>query len=1346
MAISTCLGIGLLLAGAAEPPRYVRQATWQESMLASRAAMQRAPGPEREVEPFVSPVMRGRDPARRVRVRVTGWRELWLVATGVPNNGHGYSDWGEATLVARDGRKARLCELKPKSFWRSYGHLKLNQGHSGGPLQVGERRFAHGLGVHADSRICYRLDGKYEWLEAWIGIDIAKGARGLGHVRFEVRDRLDAGRADLGELWQRLEHDFPAARREMRWERGDAIWDADWPNWPALAGRYAAACRRTKPLAAEAEKLALDANDEAGLSRVRALYLRSRRAAELVGRVRTVDFPALRLAIADLTATFGMRYPEGAGYLARLRPIEKGRDGLLAGLAAGDATAAERAEELLALRREALLANPLLGFGRLLVVRRRPIKGGKPVDPDRSFGWDMGLPRSSHGNSSLPRNSHDNAIAVLSPLSPDGKLTILHGPEGHRFVGDVDLHFGAERLLFSMRDGRGCFQIFEMSTSGAGLRQLTRSPKGDVDNYDACYLPDGGIAFCSTACFQCVPCNGSHVAVLYRMDGDPSTTLRAGGGSVRQLCFEQDHDFNPAVLPSGRVLYLRWEYSDLPHANSRILFSMNPDGTGQMAVYGRNSYWPNSLFGARPIPGAPGKVVGIVAGHHGSHREGELVLFDSKRARSEADGAVQRIPGRGKRVEPIVRDLLTAASWPKFAHPYPLSDKYVLATCKRDAAAPWEICLVDVFDNILSLHRAEGYGLFEPIPLRPTPRPPVLASQVDPARKDAVVYLMDVYRGPGLRGVPRGAVKRLRLYSLHFAYRGRGGLLGTVGVDGPWDVRRILGTVPVEADGSALFRVPANTPVAVQPLDAEGKALQLMRSWFVGMPGERVSCVGCHERQADAPPDLDTLAYRRPPSAIAPWYGPPRGFSYAREVQPVIDRHCVRCHDGSTSLTAGGKEAQPDLRGTKLTADYKSVIAGNSGGVGGRRFTEGYFQLSRHVRRPGIESDIHVLPPLEYHADTTQLVQLLRDGHHGVQLGPETWDRLITWIDLNAPFHGTWGEAGIDPKGQRQRRQELRRRYAGVDEDPEGEAELGPAKLGEEEERQKAKGKGQKAKVKRAEGWPFSEGEAKRRQAAAGPNVRQTVGLGEGVRMRLVLIPSGEFVMGDSERVAQIGEPFWMGVTEVTNEEYARFDPLHDSRFESKNGYQFGVEGFPLDGPKQPVVRVSWERAMAFCRWLSERTGQRFGLPTGIQWEWACRAGTATAFPFGRFEADYSRHANVADRKLREFASDPYKVFGPLRNATRYDDWIPRDDRFDDGGLVTVDVGRYQPNAWGLHDMHGNVWEWTATADDRAGSRRVVRGGSWRDRPTRCRSASRLSYPPWQGVYNVGFRVVCPAR
>ena len=174
----------------------------------------------------------------------------------------------------------------------------------------------------------------------------------------------------------------------------------------------------------------------------------------------------------------------------------------------------------------------------------------------------------------------------------------------------------------------------------------------DVDNYDACYLPDGNILFGSTAPFTGVPCvtGASHVANLYRLERNT--------GAIRRLTFDQDHDWCPTVLNDGRLLYLRWEYSDIPHFASRILFHMNPDGTDQKEFYGSGSYWPNSMFYARPIPGPATQFVAVVGGHHGVPRMGELVLFDPARGRFEADGVIQRIPGRGKKVEPIILDEL----------------------------------------------------------------------------------------------------------------------------------------------------------------------------------------------------------------------------------------------------------------------------------------------------------------------------------------------------------------------------------------------------------------------------------------------------------------------------------------------------------------------------------------------------------------------------------------------------------------------------------------------------------------------------------------------------------------
>jgi len=1029
---------------------------------------------------------------------------------------------------------------------------------------------------------------------------------------------------------------------------------------------------------------------------------------------------ALRRAILHLQGQFSARYGKAAWFLKRLDEIET-----LPG------TNASTRHAFAQLQREALVdSNPVCHFERLLLVRRS------------TRGPDLGLPYNWQSNSSLPAHGYDDALCLLDYKREEAALETVFKPAQDVFVGDVDLHWDASRVLFSSGGTNGRWQVFEADLAGgraAKVRQLTGA-QPDVDSYDACYLPDGRILFTCTACFIGVPCvyGGSHVANLYRMDAD--------GRNVRQLCFDQEHDWCPTILNDGRVLYTRWEYADTPHSNTRLLFRMNPDGTGQMEFLGSNSYWPNSFFYARPIPGDPSRVIAVIGGHHDNPRQGELVLFDPERGRREAEPAVQRIPGFGRKVERVIKDGLTLASWPKFLHPYPLDGSFFLVSCKPTPNSPWGIYLVDVFDNLVPLLQLPDYALFEPIPLRPTPTPPVIPDKIDPRSKDAVAIIQDIYVGDGLQGVPRGAVKALRVFTYHFAYQGMGGLLGVIGADGPWDIKRVLGTVPVNSDGSARFLVPANTPISLQPLDAEGKAMQLMRSWMTAMPGETVQCVGCHETQNSAPPPRPAVALTQPPAKIKPWYGPLRGFSYPREVQPVVDRYCVSCHNGQP-VENGARIC--DLRGSVLLTNWSSVTPGNGGAHAGK-FSVGYDALVRHVRRPGIESDYHMLTPMEFHADTTDLVQMLKAGHQGVCLDEEAWDRLITWIDLNCPYHGTWGE--IDKPGKQvERRRDLLRLYAGVEDDPEAirETESATRASMRAESQSKVAPPNQPARGApvSAVNWPFDATEARRRQVETVPSVSRILDLGHDIKLRLVIIPAGEFVMGNAEEgpqaLSRIKESFWMASREIDNQTYALFDPSHDSRVEDKNAYQFGVHGYPSNEPDQPVVRVSWDEAMAFCRWLSARTGEKFTLPSETQWEYACRAGTASPFNFGDYDTDFSLHANLADRRLSDFASDPYQVDVPLKNPTRFDDWIPKDARSNDQALVAVRPAQYRANAWGLHDMHGNVAEWTGSDYAAGTARKAVRGGSWRDVPRRSTSSFRLGYQHWQRVYNVGFRVIC---
>ncbi|MDR2705555.1 MAG: SUMF1/EgtB/PvdO family nonheme iron enzyme, partial [Planctomycetaceae bacterium] len=1008
------------------------------------------------------------------------------------------------------------------------------------------------------------------------------------------------------------------------------------------------------------------------------------------------EITALKLAIQNLSETFGEQYPNGQKYLEQLDHIARQKDFVA----------------LNQLRREALLANPLLNFDRLLLIRR----GEK----------QLGLPLNYTANSNIPKTGYENQLAVLSNWKTTPNLTSLLEPSNGRFIGDVDLHFDANRILFSMVNEKNLWRVFEMKIDGTGLHEVPLIPDEDVDNYDACYLPDDRIVFCSTACFSGVPCvNGSaSVCNLYRLEHN---------GDIRQLTYEQDQDWCPTLLNNGRLLYLRWEYTDIPHAFSRILFHANPDGTDQREYYGSGSYYPNSMFFAKPIPNHPTKFVAIVGGYHELPRMGDLVLFDPALGRSETEGAIQQIPGWKKPVEPVMLDLANVQTFPKFLHPYPLNENYFLVSAKPNPQKPWGIYLVDVFDNMVLIHEEPGYAMFEPIPIRKTPRPPIIPDRIDPERHDADVFITDIYNGNGLKGVLPGTIKSLRIIGYQFSYRGMGTEPYSVGLDGPWDPRQIIGTVPVQEDGSVSFKVPAYLPFAIQPLDEEGKAVQLMRSWITAMPGETVSCIGCHESQNTVTPSKKTKAAEMLPSEITPWYGQRRGFSFVREVQPVLDKYCISCHHAENKENIASFQDAPPKPLLENT-NYINIKS---------RFSPSYYELRRFVRTPTKESDMKVLLPWEFHADTTRLVQLLQAGHYGVELDREAWDRLITWIDLNAPFHGNWRDIIMEdnPKlvqQQFERRHEMRRRYAKtdslLDDDPLREyarailanplPTIVPAPTAIPTVIPTAIPSINTTKI----ATPVQQ---KSISVAQRNSIKLT--LGNNIEMELVPIPPLNKNENGNDKT------FYMGITEVTNEQFTQFDSAHNSHIEYGDFLHFspGERGWLLSRPQQPVVRVSWNQAMAFCEWISKKCNQRITLPTERQWEHACLAGATTPFWYGTTETDFSPFANLSD-----FSHQVIDPFGWSDRQTTIPAWRPAETRFNDRSRVSALVGSYQPNSWGLYDMHGNVSEWTRSGQNR----KAVCGGSWYDVPTRSQANFRQYYRPEQQVFDVGFRVVLEAE
>ncbi|MBI9016245.1 MAG: SUMF1/EgtB/PvdO family nonheme iron enzyme [Phycisphaerae bacterium] len=1296
--------------------------SWAKDMLAQRASLSKSLGSD--FKPVISSVLKGSMAPEHLIVDITGQDKIYLIAKGVPNYNFAQSVWGQAIFKTADGQIVKLCDLDAVSAKTGWGKLQKNTNVQNKPLQIGSKKLAHGIFAHADSVLCYKLDKKYVSFEAYVGIESVAGTN--GGAQFTVDIKPDPGQ-EISNAINAINKKYPDKKNLItalgsKWfvsPDSTATEKQAYKQLQAISGDDGSFTKRFNALAKASS------NDPRWLCLLADIQARVDQLQAIDKQIDNVNVQALQRAIADLSKTFPDKYTKGSQFAKQLDELSVNVDQIKAGLKTGDTASINKAQQLIDLQKEILFSNPLLDFDKLILIKRK----------------GMGLSTNWTSNSAVPQRGYDSEIIQISLKNLQLEPEVIFKAPDTEIIADIDLHFDCDKMMFSMPDKRRLWQVWEVKTDGTGLKQVTPGKETDVHNYDACYLPGGKIIFNSTASMASVPCiTGSHkISNLYTMDPKDQ--------KIRQLCFDQEHNWNPTVMNNGRVIYTRWEYTDTPHSNSRLLFHMNPDGTNQVAYYGSNSYWPNSVFYTRPIPDHPTMVVGVVTGHHGQAQHvGELLLFDPTKGRHEAKGVVQRIPGYGKPVEPIIRDQLVAGSWPQFAFPFPLSDKYFLVTAKLNPQAQWGIYLVDVFDNMQLIIDSPDYFLAEPVPLVKRPAPPVIPEMINPDSKEANVFIADIYEGPGLKDIPKGTVKKLRLFSYTYSYDGVGGLYGSIGIDGPWDMRRIIGTVPVEADGSAMFKIPANTPIAIQPLDADGKSLALMRSWFVGMPGELVSCVGCHEPQNSTPTLHRSIAMRKKPAEIQSWYGPTRNYAFAREVQPVLDKYCAGCHDGTDS-------GMPYLKGDKMLADYRTTMHGHA--PNGGRYTQAYADLFPYVRGPGIESDYHLLTPMEFHADTTELIQMLKKGHNNVKLDKEAWDRLYTWIDMNTPYHGSWSTIeGKRMLAKENRRAELRKLYANVDENHEVYPPLPPS---EEFVMPKLTDSDIHIPRIKCDNWPFDAATAQKMQDKA-PRI---IDLGNGIQMKLVYIPAGEFVMGSytghkDERPVGITEVegFWMGELEVTNEMYAQFDPSHDSKQETRNGYQFGVHGYPENAPGQPAIRLSWAEAMDFCQWLSKRTGKNFSLPTETQWEYACRAGSDQEFSFGDLNTDFSAYSNLADAKIKEFANNPYEIDAPYKNPSKYDDYIPKDERFNDGAKVTIASGSYKANPWGLKDMHGNAAEWTrslympyttdpAVRDNiNATGPRVIRGGSWRDRPCRATSSFRLSYEPYHKVFNVGFRVI----
>jgi hypothetical protein len=679
----------------------------------------------------------------------------------------------------------------------------------------------------------------------------------------------------------------------------------------------------------------------------------------------------LRDAIRDLQRTFGPRYPEADAFLARLDACA----------ASGDAAG------LAALAREALVANPLVRDQPILYIARKQYRA------------DHHNTETFFQTGEINTASYDTHGVIKSvDFARGGRVTTLFDAGPEATARDPELAFDGRRIVFALRRSRADdYHIHEIGIDGTGLRRLTSAP--GVTDLDPLYLPDGGIVFSSSRDPKYCGCNRHIMANLFRMEAD--------GANIHQIGKSTLFEGHSTLMPDGRILYDRWEYVDRNFGDAQGLWTVNPDGTGHAVYWGNNTASPGGVIDARMIPGTDLCLAVFAACH--DRPWGALAILDRTKG----------VDGR----EPVVRtwpaefvDQVNTGGWQQFdsptsiklryEDPFPLSDRHFLASRMTGQGEETALVLLDTFGNEVVIHR-DGPGCFDPMPIAPRPRPPSRPTARDFASATGRFYVQNAYVGTHMTGVAPGSIKFLRVVESppkkNWSEAGWDGQ----GQQAPamnwmnFENKRILGTVPVETDGSAYFEAPANTFLFFQLLDADGMMIQSMRSGTIVQPGELQGCVGCHENRVA---DLPALRHRpqalaRPPHSLDGWLGPARLFSFRAEVQPVFDRHCVSCHD------FGGRAAD------------KLILAADTSVC----FNAAYIDLWATGALECVGAGpAETRPAYSWGSHASKLIRRLRPGGPcDAKLNAEEIARVITWVDLNAPYYPEFESLRPDHPGGR---------------------------------------------------------------------------------------------------------------------------------------------------------------------------------------------------------------------------------------------------------------------------------------------------------------------------------------
>jgi len=670
------------------------------------------------------------------------------------------------------------------------------------------------------------------------------------------------------------------------------------------------------------------------------------------------------------------------------------------------------------IKRAIFMKDPLINFTRLLFV-------DVPC-------YDALNHESMHRVFPQAQNN-DGRLMTLDGLGPGGTLKDLTGQRG--MFWRPDLSFDAKNVLFCMRpEGERTFHLYEIGVDGGSIRQITH---GLYDDLDPIYLPDGNIMFLSNRGNSYARCAVAHPSYVVSRCGSDGTDIYV-------VSMSNEPEYTPCLLPDGRVMYTRWEYTDKELMRIQSLWTMNPDGTNVSTLWGNQSTWPDMLVEARPIPGSR-RIIFSGQGHHdivhgcigkidptqGFNYPHGLTRVTSERPWAEV--------GNGPAEKLENADYHASGRFDGYRCPYPLSEELFLVSARRSGDARFSLYLMDVWGNRELIHRGQ-YDILYAMPVRRREQPKVIPDRVawpgpqseGRTPETGVLFSNNVFEGVpdavreqakhvrvihqdyttftyGLKcQMPDGKGDRNRSFHQH-----AGPPLTITGNDG---IKRILGTVPIESDGSIAVEVPPSIQIHFQLLDEDYRALHVMRSFTGVMPGERRGCIGCHETHTKTPISESSIAMKNDPVQPAP---PPWGsryhLGYCADIQPIFDRYCGRCHQGDGK----GREHldltfRPSTDSGSYTEPYVTLTLGaertHSGGFtrGCDGGVAGSLLPMVYPLRP---EDDRTLPPMTAMSYKSKLVENATSGkHHEVEVDTLSARKLIAWVDLLCPY---WNEDDI---------------------------------------------------------------------------------------------------------------------------------------------------------------------------------------------------------------------------------------------------------------------------------------------------------------------------------------------